>query len=50
MASARAWRRVSRTATSTDLLLNQADWNTIRELHVPPSMEDGCFYDPLARP
>jgi len=36
-------------AQSTYLLLNQVTRDTIRELLIPPSMNDRCFCDPLAK-
>ena len=34
---------------STDLLLDHAAWDAVRQLHVAPSMNDGCFCDPLPK-
>jgi hypothetical protein len=47
--SQRSTRCVVLMRKSTDLLLDQVAWDTIRELLIPPSMNDRRFRDPLAK-
>jgi hypothetical protein len=47
--SQRSTRCIVLMRKSTDLLLNQVAWGTIRESLIPPSMNDRRFCDPLAQ-